>query len=167
MKSFRQADRIAFCSAALGFGAAGAVAERLGAAGAGIAVAAGCGAAAGAAGAGLGAGVAAAAGAGAGAAVAAGGGAGGAAAGAGMVSFTTLWQAADRLATFFCRQVSASLPPGDTPEQCDMKSERQFARIALCWALVIWASAALAAVIAASTRAARTASHRCMWIFSP
>src|SRR4051812_18958018 len=52
---------------------------------------------------------------------------------------TAVWQPADSLATLFCRQDRASLPPGVTPEQCDWKSERQFERIALCWAEVTWA----------------------------
>src|SRR6185437_159482 len=72
-----------------------------------------------------------------------------AAAGAGMVARTADWQAPDRLPTFFCRHISASLPPGVTPEQCDMKSERQLARSALCCALVICACAVVAARSAA------------------
>lgn len=49
-----------------------------------------------------------------------------------MVSPTTFLQAADSVVTFFCRQPSASLPPGATPEHLDMKSERHDAFIALC-----------------------------------
>jgi hypothetical protein len=63
---------------------------------------------------------------------AAGGGFTSAGAGAGIVALTAVLQAGARLPTFFCRQVSASLPPGVTPEHFDMKSERQFERIALC-----------------------------------
>ena len=48
-----------------------------------------------------------------------------AAAGACMVALTTFRQPADSLATFLCRQASASLPPGVTLRQCDMKSLRQ------------------------------------------
>ena len=42
---------------------------------------------------------------------------------------------AGQASTFFCRHISASLPPGVTPEQCDMKSERQWraARSAARW----------------------------------
>jgi hypothetical protein len=68
-----------------------------------------------------------------------------------MVARTADWQALDRLPKFFCRHIRASLPPGVTPEQCDMKSERQLARSALCCALVICACA----VVAADERCAR------------
>ena len=69
------------------------------------------------------------------------GGVGVAAIGAGMVELTAVLQPEERLATFLCKQTSASLPPGLTPEHFDMKSERQLDRIALCWALVICAFA--------------------------
>jgi hypothetical protein len=74
-----------------------------------------------------------------------GGGAGGvdAAGACGIVAFTAVWQAADSFPTFFCKQASASRPPGVTPEQLAMKSERQDCRIAFCWACVGWASAGL------------------------
>jgi len=78
------------------------------------------------------------------AATAGGGAAGGVAAWVGSfgsVARTAVWQPADSFATLFWRQTKASLPPGVTPEQCDMKSERQFERIALCWAEVTWALA--------------------------
>jgi stress-induced morphogen len=58
-----------------------------------------------------------------------------AAAGAGIVARTAVWQPPESVSTFFWRHISASLPPGVTPAQCDMKSERQFARSALCCAL--------------------------------
>jgi hypothetical protein len=85
------------------------------------------GAMAGAAAAGLGAAGegAEAAGAGGGAAAA-----GAAAAGAGVIALTAVWQAPDSLARLRLRQSKASLPPGVTPEQFAMKSERHEARIA-------------------------------------
>jgi hypothetical protein len=72
-------------------------------------------------------------------------------AGAGIVTLTAVLQAGERLATFFCRQLSASLPPGVTPEHFDMKSERQAERMALCCsvvgcALVVLVSAANASM---------------------
>jgi hypothetical protein len=84
-----------------------------------------------------------------------GAGSAGFAAAAGIVARTAAWQAPDSALTFFCRHISASLPPGVTPEQCDMKSERQFPRIALCCALEICACAIVAADRAAP--AAKTA----------
>ena len=93
------------------------------------------------------------------------------AAGFGKVSLTTFWQFADKLATFFCRQTSASLPPGEMPEQCEMKSERQLARSALCSALVTWASAGPATTaIASAAKAAETIGSEwscCRSWFSP
>jgi hypothetical protein len=75
-----------------------------------------------------------------------------------MVARTAVWQPPESLSTFFCRHVSASLPPGVTPEQCDMKSERQFERSALCCALEICACAIVAADRSATAaKAARTA----------
>jgi hypothetical protein len=59
----------------------------------------------------------------------------------GSVGSTAALQPAERESTFFCRQTRASLPPGVTPEHFDMKSLRQLARNALCWADVIWAKA--------------------------
>jgi hypothetical protein len=52
----------------------------------------------------------------------------------GNVGSTAALQPADRELTFFCRHKRASLPPGVTPEHFDMKSPRQLARNALCWA---------------------------------
>ncbi len=79
------------------------------------------------------------------------------AAGFGKVSRTTFWQFADKLATFFCRQTSASLPPGEMPEQCEMKSERQLARSSLFSVLVTWAFAEPAtAATASAAKAAKT-----------
>ena len=49
---------------------------------------------------------------------------------------TTLLQFGESTETFFCKQASASFPPGETPEQCDMKSDRQAERMALCCAAV-------------------------------
>ncbi len=60
---------------------------------------------------------------------------------AGRVARTAVWQPGDSFATFFCRHISASLPPGWTPEQFDMKSERQLERMALCCAEVGCAAA--------------------------
>jgi hypothetical protein len=53
-------------------------------------------------------------------------------AGAGSVALTAVLQPGDKVSTFFWRHVSASLPPGLTPAHFDMKSLRQFARMALC-----------------------------------
>jgi hypothetical protein len=86
-----------------------------------------------------------------------------AAAGAGRVARTAVWQPPESASTFFCRHISASLPPGVTPEQCDMKSERQLPRIALCCALEICACAAVAAArIAPAASGRRTALNRLM-----
>jgi len=60
----------------------------------------------------------------------------GAGSGFGKVALTAVLQPDDNVATFFCRHCSASLPPGVTPEHFDMKSLRQFARIALCCSAV-------------------------------
>ncbi len=58
----------------------------------------------------------------------------GAAAGAGAggrIALTAALQAGESLAKFCFKQSSASLPPGVTPEQFAMKSDRQEARMAL------------------------------------
>ena len=86
------------------------------------------------------------AGGGGGGAAAAGGGAGGgggaaAAGGGGIVAFTAAWQPGESFAKLFCRHSSASLLPGEVLMQLAMKSERQFARIALFCASVSWACA--------------------------
>ena len=53
------------------------------------------------------------------------------------------WQAEESDELCCCRQVSAALPPGCTPEHCAMKSERQADLMALCCAAVgCWAAAA-------------------------
>src|ERR1700741_3641158 len=65
-------------------------------------------------------------------------------AGAPIVALTTCLQAGDRPATFRCRQASASLPPGVTPEHFAMKSERPASFSALCCAAVGGAAAAAA-----------------------
>jgi hypothetical protein len=52
------------------------------------------------------------------------------------VLLTALLQPGESTATFFCKQPSASLPPGATPEHRDMKSDRQADFIAFCWAAV-------------------------------
>lgn len=99
-------------------------------------------------------------GAAAGAGLAWGGGAGG-----GRVDATAFRQSGDSVATFVCRHFIASAPPGLTPEHFDMKSERQLALMALCWALEICACAA--AVRAASASAAipdKTAARACLLI---
>src|SRR5262249_21975721 len=44
---------------------------------------------------------------------------------------TALRQAGESVALCCCRQVSASMPPGVTPEHCAMKSERQADLMAL------------------------------------
>jgi hypothetical protein len=57
--------------------------------------------------------------------------AGGGAAGDGLIALTAALQDGDNLAVFLRKQLSASMPPGVTPEQFAMKSERQFERMAL------------------------------------
>ena len=47
-----------------------------------------------------------------------------------LMAATALWQADDNLAEWLCRHCKAAAPPGWTPEQLAMKSERQAARIA-------------------------------------
>jgi len=47
----------------------------------------------------------------------------------GAAALIALLHAADNCAALFWRHCSASRPPGCTPEQCDMKSERQACRI--------------------------------------
>ena len=84
-------------------------------------------------------------------AVAAGGGAEtagaatGAAAGAGalrgIVTLTAVRQAGESLARLRCRHCNASAPPRGTPEQFDMKSDRQLLRMAFCCSGVGWATA--------------------------
>lgn len=60
----------------------------------------------------------------------------GAAAGGGESALTALLQPEESLAILRCRHCSASIPPGFTLEQFDMKSDRQLLRIALCCAWV-------------------------------
>ncbi len=55
----------------------------------------------------------------------------GAAAGAGAMALTALLHPPDSLATLRLRHSKASAPPGVTPEQFAMKSDRQFERMAL------------------------------------
>ena len=105
---------------------AGAAASTGGGGGAGVSFAAGAVA-------GL-AGLAAAGGAEAGGVEAGGGAAAGVAdgaAGAGMTALTAVLQAPESLPMLRLRHSKASAPPGCTPEQFAMKSERQDARIAL------------------------------------
>jgi hypothetical protein len=136
MKSERQDARIALVCSGVGFaaaaGAAGAAAAGLGAGFGAAGAAAGLGAADGgaaAAGAGVARGAGAeAAGAGAGGAVAAAGGASGA-----LIALTAVLQDPESLPRLRLRHSKASLPPGVTPEQFAMKSERQDERMALIW----------------------------------
>jgi hypothetical protein len=65
-------------------------------------------------------------------------------------AFTAPWQPPESDATFFFRHCSASAPPGVTPRHFDMKSERQLARSASCWA---WLGCASTGVRTASMRA--------------
>jgi hypothetical protein len=118
MKSERQAARTALVCAALGLAVAGVAAAVDG-------FAAGFGAA----GAAAGFGVVDGSGAAAGAAVVAGVVAAGAA--GGLMALTAVWQAPESLLTLRLRHSKASLPPGVTPEQFAMKSERQDERMAL------------------------------------
>jgi stress-induced morphogen len=74
-------------------------------------------------------------------------------------------QAGARLATFFCRQAKASLPPGETPEHFDMKSERQLARRALCCSALTCAPAGSAIVQAIAPIAAASAKNHACRIF--
>src|ERR1700754_2385356 len=46
-----------------------------------------------------------------------------------LIAETAFRQAAEREPLCCCRQVSASMPPGVTPEHCAMKSERHAALI--------------------------------------
>src|SRR5215469_13382471 len=46
------------------------------------------------------------------------------------IAATALWHAAESFAAWLLRHCSASAPPGWTPEQFAMKSERQAARMA-------------------------------------
>src|SRR3984957_14369806 len=63
-------------------------------------------------------------------------------AGFGAAAFTAAWQDGESLASLRSRHSNASLPPGWTPEQLAMKSERQAARMASRWASVgCWAAA--------------------------
>jgi len=50
---------------------------------------------------------------------------------AGVIALTAARQEGDNFAAFCRRQFKASAPPGVTPEQFAMKSERQFERMAL------------------------------------
>jgi hypothetical protein len=77
-----------------------------------------------------------------------------------MVALTAPLQAGDRLATFFCRQFSASLPPRSTPGHFAMKSERQFERMALCCSGEGCAEAAPASAAHAATAAAKQLAIR-------
>ena len=107
----------------------------------------------------LGGGAAATAGLGGGAAGGGGGSFGCGGGGGGNVALTAALQPGDRLATFFCRQTNAPLVPGDSDEQCDMKSDRQFDRKAFCCAELSCAFAGCASTaketIAAQGRNAR------------
>jgi hypothetical protein len=68
-----------------------------------------------------------------------------------MVALTAVLQPDESLPTLRCRHCSASFPPGVTPEQFDMKSDRQLERMALCCSDVTCAAAgAVAAIDAAS-----------------
>lgn len=51
--------------------------------------------------------------------------------GGGEIALTAAWQPPESLPRLRLRHSRASLPPGVTPEQFAMKSERQFARMAL------------------------------------
>src|SRR5262249_58204967 len=46
---------------------------------------------------------------------------------------TAFRHGAESRVEFLCRHCSAAAPPGCTPEQCAMKSDRQAARMALSW----------------------------------
>jgi hypothetical protein len=58
---------------------------------------------------------------------------------------TALWHRRERLAALRCRHCNASLPPGCTPEQCAMKSDRHAARMAAFCCSVGGAAAAAGA----------------------
>jgi hypothetical protein len=68
--------------------------------------------------------------------------------------------AADKLAEWLCRHWNASTPPGETPMQCAMKSERQLLRTAAFCASVGCAMASCAYKFSAS--AATTAFRKCV-----
>jgi hypothetical protein len=60
----------------------------------------------------------------------------------GMTALTAVRQDEESPPKLRCKQRNASTPPGLTPEQCDMKSDRHEARMALiCSWLGCWASA--------------------------
>lgn len=72
------------------------------------------------------------------------------------ITLTPLRQAPESLASLRCRHCRASLPPGVTPEQFEMKSERQAERMALRCASVGCASAVPAKIVITDTAAARS-----------
>ena len=56
-----------------------------------------------------------------------------------VTATTALWHGGESCAALRWRHCNAAAPPGCTPEQCETKSERQAARIALvCWAVGFW-----------------------------
>jgi hypothetical protein len=73
----------------------------------------------------------------------------------GEIALTALRQAGESFAEFFCRHCSASAPPGVTPEQFDMKSDRQDERMAFCCSAVGCAFAAPAAKRSSAARPCR------------
>jgi len=89
-----------------------------------------------------------------------GGGAAGAAGAAGIAALTAVWQAGDSLARLRLRHSKASRPPGWTPEQFAMKSERHEARIALACADV--GCCARAGPDASATKTAASAVKPCI-----
>jgi hypothetical protein len=57
-------------------------------------------------------------------------------AGLGVIAATALRHAGESFAELRCRHRKASAPPGVTPEQSDMKSDRHDERIAFCCSAV-------------------------------
>ena len=106
---------------------------------------------------------------GAAAAGGAGGCVGAATAGFGVIAATAPRHAGDSFAELCCRHCSASAPPGVTPEQFDMKSERQDERIAFCCSAVGCAMTGAASVIQApaSAAAADLSQWWCVILFFP
>src|SRR5262245_13261212 len=67
---------------------------------------------------------------------------------------SAVWHGAETRAAFCCKHLSAAGPPGCTPEQCAMKSDRHAARMALSCSLLGFCDAASVAAAGAGLAAA-------------
>jgi hypothetical protein len=74
-----------------------------------------------------------------------------------MTAFTASWQGAERLARWSLRHWKASVPPRGTPQQLDMKSDRQLALTAASCSSVGFAEARTVGHADASAKMATTA----------